>query len=417
MTPRDQTDVDGQGLPAAAFPVPDRADRVVAIVGRMIVLGIAAFFATMLALIGVGVLHAVEEVDDALRAIAAAPWWILPVIALAYGLTVPLQALRWRALIEAIRPGGRLSVRALSGFIFTGMIFNVAIPGPAGDVASCVFLRRRAGVPLAAAFSAMVFSRLVAVVVLGVLGVALCFAPGVCAADPRVARILSAVAVAVAIGTAGLVVVSLRPGVLQAAAGAVSRVAARLWPRRAVASLAALREAIDDLGRMGWWCRAVLVKGPRPMLVAAGCSLLIIAPQVAALWATGAAFGVKAPLGAFALLHVLNAFAQVAVILIPGGLGVSEVALVALARTLLDLPLAQALAFYSVFRVGTLLYLLAALPVSAVVWRAFRREGMRLDDVRDARRELRALTPVGPGGQGGAPAARREPAAVGEGPA
>lgn len=76
---------------------------------------------------------------------------------------------RWRSLI----PGGRdLPIFGLSTLTTTGLLLNVALPGPAGELAVAVLVERRYGVPATAALAGGLSGRFVGLASAGVLAAA-----------------------------------------------------------------------------------------------------------------------------------------------------------------------------------------------------------------------------------------------------
>ncbi len=77
-----------------------------------------------------------------------------------------LLGARWRSLI----PGGeKLPLFGLSTLTTTGLLLNVALPGPAGELAVAVLVERRYGVPATAALAGALSGRFVGLASAGVL--------------------------------------------------------------------------------------------------------------------------------------------------------------------------------------------------------------------------------------------------------
>ena len=77
-----------------------------------------------------------------------------------------LLGARWRSLI----PGGEhLPILGLSTLTTTGLLLNVALPGPAGELAVAVLVERRYGVPATAALAGALSGRFVGMASAGLL--------------------------------------------------------------------------------------------------------------------------------------------------------------------------------------------------------------------------------------------------------
>ncbi|MFT5584590.1 MAG: uncharacterized membrane protein YbhN (UPF0104 family) [Cognaticolwellia sp.] len=77
-----------------------------------------------------------------------------------------LLGARWRSLI----PGGEnLPILGLSTLTTTGLLLNVALPGPAGELAVAVLVERRYGVPATAALAGALSGRFVGLASAGLL--------------------------------------------------------------------------------------------------------------------------------------------------------------------------------------------------------------------------------------------------------
>ena len=86
-------------------------------------------------------------------------------VALGYAgsfLPFPLMALRWRLLlmVPAERRPGLLET---SGYLLIAQLFNLAIPGPAGDVAVSSMLKLRRRIPMASSLAAGAYGRLLGI--------------------------------------------------------------------------------------------------------------------------------------------------------------------------------------------------------------------------------------------------------------
>ncbi|MCB9743167.1 MAG: flippase-like domain-containing protein [Alphaproteobacteria bacterium] len=161
------------------------------------------------------------------------------------------MAMRWRALI----PGGEgLPALGLTAIVCAGLLLNYALPGPVGELAVAFLVRQRYGLPVAPALAAGIHSRFVGLGVAGVLA-GLIWATGSLPVPPDYEGLIGFTAMAIAVGAAGLGLLSARPRLLRAISHHSVGAAARRLPGRIGGALAKLDEAIaqvaDSMGQVG----------------------------------------------------------------------------------------------------------------------------------------------------------------------
>lgn len=131
------------------------------------------------AIVGVFAWLAVRTIDldltwRALRESEAV--WVVPSVALV-ALSVPLRALRWRAVFS---PGRRPPLRTTTNALLIGLFFNNILPFRAGEAARLVYLARRTGVSRAETLATIAVERVFDVLALVlILFVSLPFLPEV----------------------------------------------------------------------------------------------------------------------------------------------------------------------------------------------------------------------------------------------
>ena len=200
---------------------------------------------------------------------------------------------------------------------------NLALPGPAGDLAFVGALVRVHGLPARSVVAATTFARVGGLATIGVLGLALL--PGAPPGGPVGLVVRGAVA-CLAVGAVGLGVGALRPRWLTwISASTIGRLA-RHTPGglgRALhqmdAGVAALAEGLATVAR----------GGPRAMAITVGWSLLIQAALACSLFSAALAVGIPLPLDGLPMAHVAGELASVAVAVAPAGLGGFDGALAA----------------------------------------------------------------------------------------
>ena len=198
---------------------------------------------------------------------------------------------------------------------------NLALPGPAGDVAFAAAVSRTGGAPLATVVAAVSVSRVVGLATTAVLGLAvLPWLP----VDSGLAAVVAGGTAVAALGGAALGLLGVRPRVLRGVANAtVGRLAGA---KRGGAVAGGIHRGVlglaDGLSKVG--------TGRTPALVEAmGWSLAIQGCLCGALALACAAVGMSAdPLGLVAA-HLVGELASVAVAVAPAGIGGFDAALVA----------------------------------------------------------------------------------------
>lgn len=264
--------------------------------------------AAMVGGLGFGLLAALEGTSA-----AGGRFWDLDgrwlaVGSLVWTLALGVQSERWRALIphDGPRPV------ELAALVAGTNVLNLALPGPVGEVAAAWYLHRRWSVPFPVALGSSILARLLALFLLGALGLAL--APWV----PGGGTLRAVLVAGLGLGGFSLGVVVWRPDLVL---GLLARLP---LPGRLRGRLGWLRETLMTLGGLGWgrWARA----GAWGLL------------NIAILWfGVGTGFWASGsdphPFGLL-LVHVLGSLGVVASILAPGGLGAVEAIYIGLHGTL-----------------------------------------------------------------------------------
>lgn len=308
-----------------------------------------------LAVLGGGILALMEGGEQAGRRLTQiAPGWL--VVALLIWMTsLPVQGLRWRALLPVAEPP---PVGRLAWVIFGANALTLAIPGPVGELAGAWYLRHRHGVPMVTALAASLLARALAILVFGLSTLALW--PIVASSLPDdVVTLVTPIAVITGLITLPIVGLCHRPAAM---VGWVGAILARVLPER-------LAERVS--GRVAWWVRCFTAVGEIPLrrwALAAGCCvanlLLLTGSTIATLHALNIPVD---PVGTL-FVQALTAVASVAGVLVPGGFGAVEVLMVALFPTFAVGDAADAVFVAIALRWVHLLTLLLGVP--AMMWLA-----------------------------------------------
>ena len=306
----------GSRMSAHQPPPPSRSralGRVLAVValGLAVVVGLGIAAQSLWAEASDGGL--LERLRLAPFALAVAAWWVASVLAgpRLVALLPPTQ----RAQAPA---GWRL------GLWMVGVHgLNLALPGPAGDLAFVGALVRVHGLPARSVVAATTFARVGGLATIGLLGLAMLpFAPS----GGPLGLVLRGAVACLALGAVALGIGALRPGWLTWwSRGTVGWMAARApgvlaGPlHRIDAGVAGLARGLAEMAR----------GGPRAMAITVGWSLLIQAALATSLLAAAAAVGESLPLAGLPMAHVAGELASVAVAVAPAGMGGFDVALTA----------------------------------------------------------------------------------------
>jgi uncharacterized protein (TIRG00374 family) len=123
---------------------------------------------------------------------------------------VGFLALRWRALI----PGGEhLEIPGMMGIVCAGMLMNVALPGPVGEVGSAMLVKRRFGIPATTALAAGIHARFLGLSAAGTLAL-LAWALGDLPIPEEAEGLIGGVAVFIALFAMALGALSIWPKLL-----------------------------------------------------------------------------------------------------------------------------------------------------------------------------------------------------------
>lgn len=233
-------------------------------------------------------------------------WGWMLVGGCAWTASLPLQAVRWRALLP---PGQRPPVVPMMVFVVGANLFNLAVPGPSGEVLAATLAARRWPLSLPAAVCSSLLARVLALAVLGTLAAVLW--PFLSVQDGVPIVWMEAAAVAVGLGTGLLWAVLRWPLPMVRAA---ERLAARLGAERLGSRLESLEDAFVQLG-------AVPLRG---WVEAALASAVNTGIQGLGTFAAFASVGVSAPLLGLFYVHLLASLSLVVGIIVPGGVGAPE---------------------------------------------------------------------------------------------
>lgn len=222
--------------------------------------------------------------------------------------SLPFQAVRWRALLP---PAQRPPVLPMMVLVIGSNLFNLAVPGPSGEVLAASLAARRWPISLPVAVCSSLLARVLALAVLGSLAVVLW--PLLSVADGAPVVWMEAATFAVLGGT-GLLWALLRwptPSIRLA-----QRFVKRLGPRgvRVGDQLRSLDEAFLQLGEvpLRGWVEAAVASAVNTTIQGVGTA------------AAFAAVGLTPPLLALFYVHLLASLSLVVGIVVPGGVGAPE---------------------------------------------------------------------------------------------
>ena len=244
-----------------------------------------------------------------------ANWFYLALSALVGTLSIHFRALRWKPLLAPVAPDVAFHPRVAGAAV--GFAANNLIPARVGEVVRAVVTARLAKLPVSAVFASLVVER----VLDGVVTVGLLFAvmalPGFPSPDRAAAALTAVRILALLMGVAGVVLITLALLPAQSAALA-ERTAARLLPVRLRAPfLARLNEFIAGLA---------VLRNPRLLAVSVAWAVAQWLLMPLSIYFGFLAFGIHEPgyLGAVFLQCAINL--AVAVPSSPGFFGPLEAA-------------------------------------------------------------------------------------------
>ncbi len=306
----------GSRMSAHQPPPPSRAralGRVLAVVGLglAVVVGLGLAAQSLWAEASDGGL--LQRLRLAPFALAVGAWWVASVLA-------------GPRLVALLPPNQRAQAPAgwRLGLWMVGVHgLNLALPGPAGDLAFMGALVRVHGLPARSVVAATTFARVGGLATIGLLGLALLpFAP----AEGSLGLVVRGAVACLAVGAVALGIGALRPGWLTWG----SRVTVGWLAARAPRALAGPLGRIDaGVAGLAQGLAEVARGGLRAMAVTVGWSLLIQAALATSLLAAAAAVGEALPLAGLAMAHVAGELASVAVAVAPAGMGGFDGALAA----------------------------------------------------------------------------------------
>ncbi len=228
---------------------------------------------------------------------------------------------RMRALLPLAPGGGPLPGRLRLGSLYlAASVLNLSFPGPAGELAAALVLRRTHRLSAAGVLAASLHGRFLSLLWAGAL--CLLMLPGL-DLPPGLVGLCRAAAGIIALLGLGLGLLSFRPAWLRAlSVGSLGRLILRLPGR--IGPLEGLHRAIlgfaDALG-------ALPRQGAIAYVRASAWSLLGMACTFGALLCTAAAFGLHPGLWGSFFTLCLTQIAGVALVVLPGGLGAFDLSL------------------------------------------------------------------------------------------
>ena len=316
---------------------------------------VALFWLAILVLLSLALLRWVvdtEGVDTLLRLRAEVR--LLPLFAgtlLMFG-GILFMGFRWQALLP--RAEG-VSGFVLAAIVASGMLLNVALPGPVGEVAAAALVQRRYGIEAPLALAASLHGRFVGLATSALLAFLVwLFVPLPVA--PESAPLVAGAAVVVAVGAIMLGVVAIRPGVLLFWSDiSLAWVARRRWGR--VSLLASrlerlVRQFVEALAQLG---RNV----GRAHLMAMFWCLCGVVSVVSGVWLASLALGVAGSPAGLLFSHCAVTAGAVVLFALPVGQVGWDAGFATLLYSTAALPLENALAITVLVRFQQLLIIIA----------------------------------------------------------
>jgi len=299
--------------------------------------------------------------------------WVLGVAVLAHFVQYPLMAVRWRTLVRGpvtAVPGLRQTV----GFVFIAHLFNLIVPGPAGELAGSYVMKVRAGVPMSVGLAAGAYGRLFGMLLTAASPLALAYALQL----PLPASLRMAMFLGLGIALFGLLVM----GIMAMVPGSWRRLAQALEQRRwgrGVLARRLLSPLLSFLQGFGSHARH-LAATPRRLAWALSLSMLILLGNMAAFHGILVALEVQLPFHWGAFLFCVLVLGNVTSYAVPASGNVASPVLSLVAMTTLfgvDEALAVAALFlaWALFILQGLVAFAVAVPNLALVVQALKQRG------------------------------------------
>jgi uncharacterized protein (TIRG00374 family) len=250
-------------------------------------------------------LSAIESIDIA--------WWYVPLALVANLASVLAKATVWKATLDTVPDKGRTRYRDIVPALFIGFLLNTVLLARVGEIARIAVLRRRLanrGVELEASIAAgtVLAEQLMMGAALVIVLVATAF---VTSAPSWAFR-----------GLIGLVVVLTMLALALATMTLLSRYRRRTHPTEANLARAWWSAALVQIGSIaqGLSYGLRIFRDPKPAAIALGAALVSWLTQIAGIYWTLDAFGIRKGVSAAALVFLVSTLIQLFPI-IPGNIG------------------------------------------------------------------------------------------------
>ncbi len=293
-----------------------------------------------------------ESVDtqalDQLRT-SARPLPMLGAFLLMFG-GILFMGFRWRALLPGREGTNPLMLAAIAA---SGMLLNVALPGPVGEVAAAALVKRRYGIPAPVALAASVHSRFVGLGTAALLAF-LIWALFPLPAPEQAAPYVAGAAIVVGLGALALALIAFKPRILEIWADlTLARISRGPWKR---ASRIAGR--LDTMVRQFVGAMSSIGRsGGMPHLRAIVWTTCGNVTVVTGIWLATLSLGYHASLGGLLFAHCATTAGSVVLFALPIGQVGWDAAFGSLLVIAAGLPLEVALAVTVMVRVQQILVL------------------------------------------------------------
>jgi uncharacterized membrane protein YbhN (UPF0104 family) len=250
------------------------------------------------------------------RELADGRWGLILLATGVFFLQYPLLALRWRMLLD-IPTGPRPPMREMTGLMLVAHLFDLVIPGPAGDLAVSYLLKIRRGLTMANATAAGAYGRIFGLIALAVLPMVL--APLLTDELPElVERTLDGGMVVAVIAGSVMLALAIHPRGWAWLMQSLSRVLPVRWRESGTRTGRGIRGIMAYVSGLAVHSRRIAAT-PARMIGAALLSLAVIGVNVLCLQLMLLALHTPLPLAWVAFAFCVQMVAHVAGYGIPGG--------------------------------------------------------------------------------------------------
>ncbi len=314
------------------------------------------------------------DVGAVLRVFAGIPVFTVVVATLCMSARLVLHALRWRAVVAAVSRRRDLSVGRFVAWGNLGLAVNYAIPGIGGELVSTALLRSHYGVHASVGLFALIYARVMALVVYGVAGIIAASMVDLTKLDVMGRSFIYIAALGLGTGGAIPVLLALFRKVPHRVVAVLRPWVTRVVPTRYAARRDALMLFLDELACVGDRCAEIFRLGPRLAFEVLAYNLSIVFMEWIAIAMYAYAVVGVVPVAPLVILQVAATFAGLVALTLPGGVALPELAIALVGPLVAGSSPTHIMAIITVMRATLTIVFTIALVSGAVTLARYARE-------------------------------------------